>query len=67
MIIPFEILPEAKSWQVGKTYRVKMVLRQTGMDEQGATFDILDASSLDTADIPGRRKWFLSDSGSLRT
>ena len=50
VFIPFEFLPEGKLWTVGKTYRVKMVLKQTGMTEKGATFEILDASSISNLD-----------------
>lgn len=45
--IPFEYLPEGKDWKVGGTYRVKMVLKQRSMDEDSATFEIIDATSLE--------------------
>ena len=48
--LPFELLPEGRFWVVGKTYRVKLVVRQTGMNEHGADFEILDASPLSQLD-----------------
>ena len=59
--IPFEKLPEAKDWKVGQAYRIKSVLRQTGSDENGATFEIVDATSMEPAD-KGKQRW-LSESG----
>ena len=44
--IPFDLLPEAKLWGIGHNYRVKVVLKQVGMDESGVTFELVDASSL---------------------
>ena len=45
--VPFGILPEPKDWKVGGVYRVKMVLRQRSLDENGASFEIVDATSLE--------------------
>lgn len=61
--IPYDVLPEARDWHVGKTYRTKMVMKQTGMNEDGANFEVVDATSLESKDRP---RYFLSDSGSYR-
>ena len=61
--VPYEVLPESRDWRVGKTYRTKMVMKQTGMNEHGANFDVVDATSLEPA---GRTRYFLSDGGSYR-
>lgn len=60
--VPFDVLPEAREWKVGKVYRTKMVLKQVGMDENGANFEVIDATSLETRDI--HKRYYLSDSGS---
>ena len=65
IIIPFDVLPEAKQWKVSKKYKVNLVLQQTGMDEDGATFAILDAKSLEPTDEQ-RRKFLHSDSGIIK-
>lgn len=59
--ITFDKLPEAKDWKVGKAYRVKTVLRMTGSDEDGATFEVVDATSMEPAD-KGKQS-FLSEGG----
>ena len=59
--LSFDLLPESKNWKVGKSYRVKLVLRQVSVSESGADFEIVDATSLEPED-KGRRK-FTSDSG----
>ena len=48
--LSFAELPEAAYWKVGKTYRVKFVLKQVGQDESGASFDLIDANSLESTD-----------------
>ena len=48
--IPFSLLPEGRFWSVGKIYRVKMVLRQTGMTEDSATFEVHDATAMNKLD-----------------
>lgn len=63
--IPYSTLPEAKDWRVGKTYRTKTVLRQVGAHENGAEFEIVDATSLESDDKV-RQRYFLSDGGSYR-
>jgi hypothetical protein len=62
--IPYEILPESRNWKPGHSYRTKMVLKQTGTDENGAMFEAMDATSLEPHEA---RRQFLSDSGTLRT
>ena len=47
VFIPYNLLPEAKDWKNGRVYRVRAVLRQTGSSEQGSTFELEDAVSLD--------------------
>lgn len=60
--IPYDVLPEAREWRIGRTYRVKMVMKQLSQDEKGANFEIVDSTSLEPGEA--RRRAFLSDSGS---
>ena len=62
--IPFDVLPEAKNWSVGKAYRVRLVLRQIVTGESGAEFEVVDATSLESED-KGRR-YFSSENGVLK-
>lgn len=62
--IPFDVLPEAKTWAIGKAYRVRVVLRQTGSTEEGAQFEIVDAKSLEPED-KGRR-YYITESGIMK-
>ena len=62
--ISFDVLPEGRNWQVGKAYRVRLVLRQTEIGEDGATFEVVDATSLEPSD-KGKR-YFTTESGSLK-
>ena len=57
--INYSDLPEARDWKVGKIYRVKMVLRQTGADEEGTSFDLVDVTSLE----PTRRSSVITSEG----
>ena len=62
MLITYDQLPEARDWKVGKKYHVKLVLKQVGMSEKGAEFDVVDATSMESR---GERvKKFLSGEGS---
>lgn len=60
--ISFDHLPEARDWKVGKKYHVKMVLKQVGMNEDGAEFEVVDATSME--DRAHKVKRFLSGDGS---
>ena len=62
--IPFEVLPESRHWTVGKAYRVKVVLRQTGVSESGALFELVDANSMEPNDA-GKRK-YLTEGGYMK-
>ena len=62
--IPFEVLPEGQYWKVNSAYRVKLVLRQVSLDENGASFEVVDATSLESDDR-GKRH-FYSDGGVLK-
>ena len=64
VFISHDHLPESRNWQVGKSYRVRLVLRQTGLQEEGATFDVVDATSPERED-KGRR-YYTSENGSLK-
>ena len=64
MFVSFDLLPEARDWKVGKTYRVKMVLKQTSESEEGASFDIVDASSLEPAERG--KSYFMTEGGTLK-
>jgi len=56
--ITFDRLPEAVNWKIGQAYRVKTVLRQISSDEEGAIFQIVDATSMEPVDRdPLRRKY----------
>ena len=59
--IPFDELAEGRNWKIGQIYRIKAVLRQVGADEDGATYQIVDATSLER---DGKRRFFNSDGGS---
>jgi len=48
--ISLELLPEARVWRIGKKYRVEMVLLMTGIGEDNADFEIVDAKSLSYKD-----------------
>lgn len=62
IFVPFDKLPEAKNWQMGSNYRTRFLLKQTGLSEQGATFDVVDASSLELRDKANEA--FMSEGGS---
>lgn len=59
--IPFTLLPEGRFWEVGRSYRVKAVLRQVTTSELGASFELVDATSLEPED-KGKRH-YLTDGG----
>ena len=65
LFIPFSLLPEGRLWSVGKAYRVKVVLRQTSTSEDGADFEVVDATSLEGGDAE-RRRFFVSEGGMLK-
>ena len=60
--IPYDKLPEARDWRVGRIYRVKMVIKQVAQMENGANFEVEDATSLEQNEA--RKRAFISDSGS---
>ena len=62
--IPFSILHDSRFWKIGKVYRVKLVLKQISQDEEAATFELADASSLETAEKSQR--YFLTDGGYMK-
>lgn len=62
--ISFDKLPEGRNWKVGQSYRVRVVLKQVGIGEESATYEVIDATSLERED-KGRR-YFTSESGSLK-
>ncbi len=62
--IPFSILPEGRKWTIGKTYRVRLVLKQRSIDETGASFEVEDAMSLEHKD-KGER-YFLAEGGKIK-
>lgn len=61
--LPFSLLPDSKQWKVGKKYRVQLVLKQTSLGQNAATFDVVDALSLELADEQKHK--FLSTDGGL--
>ena len=62
--LPYNILPEGQNWKVGQSYRVKVVLRQVGLEEDGAEFEVVDATSMEPSDKMAR-KW-LTEGGYLK-
>lgn len=48
LFVPFSSLPEARTWKVGKVYRVQASLKQTGISKDGATFSLTSIRSEDT-------------------
>lgn len=58
--ISYEVLPEGKDWSVGHTYRMKLVAKQVGNDENGTYFEIVDATSLEPT---ARQRYLTSDEG----
>lgn len=64
IFIPFDKLPEGRLWEVGRSYRVKAVLRQVGTLENGATFEVVDATSLEPED-KGKRH-YLTEGGYVK-
>ncbi|MCK9370412.1 hypothetical protein M0R04_10930 [Candidatus Dojkabacteria bacterium] len=63
--IPYDRLTAGKDWEIGQTYRIKLIVKQKTKDEDGAMFEIIDASSLE---MPGRkeRAEIHSDSGTYK-
>lgn len=61
--IPFSMLPEAERWSVGRNYRIKAVLKQVGMHEDSADFEVVDYTSLEPDERAKRA--MLSDGGVL--
>ena len=64
IFISHDHLPESKNWKIGQSYRVRLVLKQTSSMEDGATFEVVDATSLERED-KGRR-YYTSESGSIK-
>lgn len=62
--IPFEVLPEGKSWPTGKAYRVKIVLRKTGESETEGQYEVIDATSMEASD-KGQRH-YLTEGGYMK-
>lgn len=59
--LSFDILPDSRHWAVNSVYRVKLALRQVGLSEEDATFEVVDASSLEPDDKAKKR--FLTTEG----
>ena len=64
VFISYDKLPEGRDWKVGQSYRVRLVLRQVSQHEEGCTYEVVDATSLEPAD-KGRR-YYTSENGSIR-
>lgn len=62
--LPFDLLAEGRKWEVGKQYRVRLVLREIEKGEGGATFEVVDAFSLESPEKGGR--YFVTESGSYK-
>lgn len=62
IFLSFENLPESKDWKNEEVYRVRLVLKQKSLSEDGANFEVVDAVSLEPND-KGKRKFLSSDGG----
>ena len=63
--ISFELLPEGKHWRVGQAYRTRIVLKQIATGENDATYEVVDATSLEPADSD-RSRFLRSEGGKIR-
>lgn len=64
IFVSFDKLPEGRNWKLGQSYRVRLVLKQVGLEEEGSTYEVVDATSLERED-KGRR-YYTSENGSLK-
>ena len=64
--LPFDVLSDSKSWSVGTAYRVKLVLKQTSVSEDGASFEVIDASSREPNDKE-KKRFLTSEGGYIKT
>lgn len=64
LFVPFDLMPESESWGIGNTYRAKVVLKQISTVENGALFELIDASSLEPGDSSKRR--YITDGGYMK-
>lgn len=64
LYIPFNMMPEGRMWKVGQTYRVKLVVKQTSVNEDGAEFEIVDATSLEPVDK--RNRVYMTEGGYIK-
>lgn len=62
--IPLSLLPEAKQWTVGRKYRVRLVLQQASLSETDASFEVIDAVSLEIRDKAAQ--FYASEGGSYK-
>lgn len=63
VFIPYELLPESHNWKPGETYRIKAVLKQINTGIDGATFEVMDATSLEVSDRGMLGRHYMSDEG----
>ena len=61
--ISFDILPEGKEWRIGRSYRVRLVLRQVSKGEDEATFEVVNAMSLEKKQE--HKRYFVTEGGVL--
>ena len=64
LTLSFDELPEGKEWRIGKSYRVRLVLREVSKTGDEATFEVLDAMSLEKKQE--HKKYFVTEGGVLR-
>ena len=61
--ISFDILPEGKEWRIGRSYRVRLGLRQVSKGEDEATFEVVNAMSLEKKQE--HKMYFVTEGGVL--
>lgn len=61
--LSFDELPEGKEWRIGKSYRVRVVLRQISKGEDDATFEVMDTMSLEKS--KEHKRYFVTDGGRI--
>ena len=60
----FDELPEGKEWRIGRSYRVRLVLKEISKSGDEATFEVMDAMSLENKQE--HKKYFVTEGGVLK-
>jgi len=59
--LDFNMLPESRTWQIGRTYKLEIIVQQKSMDDSSASFEVSSAKSLNPKDKKTRT--YLTDGG----